>query len=158
MATSKGRRGASSSRSSTSSSNQNDVSPTRGSSQADGSVSAQDGEDNEIVTAQTVTRGRPKRSRDNRTGSKTSDAARRGKNEPGQYQRRDVEQDLESDLDDDDSTGTGARGLGPRNMESAFDDDDLETDSLYDYDIDEADDDIDWDDLPPRGGGRSPDR
>jgi hypothetical protein len=42
-------------------------------------------------------------------------------------------------------------------MDSAFNDEDMTDDDLLDYDMDEGDGDIDWDDTPPRGGGRTPD-
>jgi hypothetical protein len=162
MATSKGRREGSSSKTTSDSTKKNDARHGNHSSQADGASSAQDTDDNAELNAQTLTRDRPQRSRDNRTGSKTSvdgTPARRGKNEPGHYQSRDDDADSTSNSGNDDPIETIASASKSRNMESVFDDEDMTDDPADAYDIDEGDGDIDWDDsMPARGGGKSPDR
>ena len=88
------------------------------------------------------------RSRDNRTGAKTSgdaSATRRDTNEPGRYQQRD-------------QAGSATNASSAQSMESAFDDDDMENDAVSNYDADDADGDVDWDELPTRGGGTNPDK
>jgi hypothetical protein len=123
-------------------------------SQADGSSTA---DDNDNATS-TTTDASTQRSRNNRRGSKTSGAdspsSRRGKTEPGHYQKRDDELDLDSEIDDTPTKRSPQSG----NIQYAFDDDDMNGDVLDAYGVDEGDGDIDWDDPAPRRGGRDPDR
>jgi hypothetical protein len=155
MATSKGQRG-SSGNGKTPSSSKNDGSHTSHSSQADGSVTQDSGEN---TSTPTKARDSQQRGRNTRSGDGAS-TQRRGKNQPGQYQKRDDEESSLNASENDAGTGqTNVRGSASGNMESAFDDEDMEGGALDDYETDEGDGDIDWDDsVPPRGGGKGPDR
>lgn len=100
--------------------------------------------------------------RKDRTGSDTTDeetqAQRRGKNEPGRYTQREEAMESGPAAVVADSASAPSTSTPSGRMETAFNDEDMIDDEILDYDTDEGDGDIDWDDsVPPRGGGKRAD-